>query len=209
MSEPASIIYPSGLIGDINFVAPQPSVGPSVGQNHQGVTQLLAGANIQERGTGSRKVLHAGLRGTLEAYVTTGAGGMTQNVVALSAQLDVYTPYMALALDANNRPFVVVQDAAGNSVAESAPTGASISAGQPLVLRLVWDSTRLVQGLRYAALKVNNAFVPVAEWSVTDPLAAWTSFRIQGLQIGLDVPMALSSMTGTVNKVQLSPLVVL
>ena len=204
------MVSPAGFIADVNWQAPQPATGPTINvQNPWSVTPLLKGATIQDRGIGNRDIVFAGIRGTLEVYLTTGAAGTVQAPALLVKTMDVYPVGLAIGLDATNRPYAILYDNSGAIVGESMPSGAAIPAGTPLVIRLAWNSTAPVDGGKYAYLTVNGAPIPAAEWVAgTDPVAAWTSYRVNGMMLG-EIIGPFSAFTGTLHKAQLSPLVVL
>lgn len=207
--ETASIITSAGFIVDVNYAAPTPNTGSCISPNPYSVVPLLRGATLQFRGNGSNVIRFGGIRGTIEVHATTGAGGMNQTLAILSPAVDSYSSQIVLALDGTNRPYVQIQNVLGTVVGETSPAGAAIDANKDIVVRLVWDSEKPVRAGKYAALKVNNQFVPDAEWTGgTDPTSSWLSFYSAGLMVGL-AANGLSDFTGTINKVQISPAVVL
>ena len=207
MSEGASILSPAGFVMDVNFVAPQPAVGPSIdAKNPFSVVPLLPGASVQARGHGVQAISQPGVRGTVEVSLTTGAPGGTRALCYLGLS-DTLPPLLAVILDSDNLPTLVLFDALNNMIAQTVPTSPAIPEGTPLTVRFAWDSTRPVQGLRFASLSVNGIAIPDADWAGgIEPLAPWESFPLRRLWLGYD-ELGFPSFNGTLWKVQASTLV--
>lgn len=70
----------------------------------------------------------------------------------------------------------------GTVVGEVTPSGPAIAANRTVHVRLAWDATNPVNGLRYANLVINGETVD-GDWS-TDPTSAWSAFRPTHLVLG-------------------------
>ena len=141
-------------------------------------------------------------------FVPSGmSGGVTvsspRTVLFLTDNVTSPTKYIAVSLDATNRPFLKMTNIAGTVVAQTTPGGADIPAGQLLSIRVAWSSVAAVQGLRFASLRVNRELVTV--WG-TDPTAAWTYFQPTHVALGAALG-AEADFNGTISALQLSDVV--
>lgn len=164
---------------------------------------------IQVVGSGETPVTtFSGIRGTLDFQFTTGAAGTARAVAFLADASLSPTHYLGIAVDATNRPYLLIKNIAGTTVAQSTPTGPAIGAGVLLRVRAVWDASSVVYSSdtpEYAAIEVNGA--GSSSWA-TNPGASWSSFTPTVLLAGIPVG-ALAAFNGILNLLQVSPQVAL
>lgn len=159
----------SGPWGNVSY--PQGTLqNPVVYQRLTGVTD-----SVESFGTFALGGRLTGVRGTLQATVTIGATGADRSIGYLADTLTPTTKIL-MAIDAMNRPFCLVQNNVGTTVAKVIPTWASsLSVGQQVTVKLCWDSTQVVDGTRFALFMVNTDKVGGTDW-MTNPITSWTSF---------------------------------
>jgi hypothetical protein len=88
------------------------------------------------------------------------------------------------------------------TIADVTPSYTTIAAGQPVHVRMTWDSENPVSGTRYASLSVNGAAIPSVDWS-TNPTSIWTAFQPQYLVLASGL-LGVAAFNGTVRSAQLS-----
>ncbi len=146
------------------------------------VAPVLNGAGVAVlSGVGEHPLTLSGVRGTLEVQLTTGVLGSSHTVVALVDRPASPTTYISISLDASNRPYVVVKDAAGTTVGRTAVSGTSIPAGTRLHLVLVWDSQQPLDSDSHVYFEVNGSAPNV--W-YTEAHAPWVPFVPWGALLG-------------------------
>lgn len=180
------------------------SLGRGMGPNFH--APLLPDASFQARGLGKFDLTESvpgtdprfprgprlsGRQGTLDVWYIAPTAGSARDIVALTDNNDGGSPstqVILISIDATNRPEATLIDKDGNTVGATAASGSAIAAGQITHVRLVWDSLNPVPGAgggRYAALQVNGALVPVADWTGgTNPVAAWVHFPATHVWLG-------------------------
>lgn len=193
-----------------------PTPGPWI------VTQLLPGSVMQLTGGGevdlvsgsnallgigegnpSSPLLGAGIRGSLQADLVTGAAGTVQGLAFVVGNVGPTTMYAGVSLDTANRPNFFITDNTGTIQVHGTPTGSAILPGTPLQLRLFWDASGLVL-LDFAAFLING----VAQ-SYTAPSGAWTPFIPVAVLYGSGAQgFGQTAFTGRFNKVQIGTKVV-
>lgn len=175
--------------------------------------QRLAGSvgDVESAGTFALNGLLFGIRGTIEATVLVGATGADRSIGYLAQTLGASNRIL-LAMDAMNRPFCLIQDASGVTVAKVIPTWTSnLVAGQQVTIRLCWDSTQAIDGTRFAVLMIGPNKATGTDW-MTNPTTTWTSFAPGYIVLG-DAPSgggapALSGFNGQILSFQVSNSVV-
>ena len=131
--------------------------------------------------------------------------GPERTVLYLTNNLTTPTKYILLAVDSLDRPLLRITDAVGTLVAEVTPSSTAFSLGDPISVRLSWDSENLLlDSTRHASLTVNGVAVPDVDWT-TDPTSDWTSFQPTYLVIGQG--LGASDFNGVMGNTQLSNLV--
>jgi hypothetical protein len=143
-------------------------------------------------------------------FVVTGMSGgrnagVVKTVFYLTDSLTSPTNYIALDVDASNRPLIKMTNNLGTIVASVTPSYTAITAGAPVRVQFAWDSVNLVDTARHASLLVNGTAIPSGNWT-TDPTSAWASFRPTYLVIGQSLSTA--DYDGTVDSLQISNAVV-
>jgi hypothetical protein len=115
------------------------------------------------------------LRGDIDAWITTGTAGSAfcVGVLYLSA-----TVYIALFLDATNRPSALIKDNTGATVATFTPSGAAFASGVRMHLRLTWNASTPFVGL------MRNDEAAAGSWSA---VSAWSPFLASDLYVGYAV----------------------
>lgn len=129
------------------------------------------------------------------------AAGSIKTVFYLTDSLTSPTNYIALNIDASNRPILKMTNNLGTVVANVTPSYTAITAGYAVRVQIAWDSVNLVDATRHATLLVNGVAIPSGNWS-TDPTAAWDSFRPAYLVVGKSLSTA--NYDGTVESIQIS-----
>ena len=130
------------------------------------------------------------LRGDIDVWVTTGTAGST---FCLAVLYQSATVYIALFLDATNRPAALVKDNTGATVATFTPSGGPFAAGVRMHLRLTWNSSTPFVGL------MRDDAVAAGSWSA---VAAWTPFLAQDLYVGRAVSSYVA-FNGSLENLQL------
>ena len=155
-------------------------------------------------GQGSRL---SGVRGSIDLLILTGAAGTARTVCFLTDSLTAPTKYLAVKIDASNRPRVVFTNNAGTIIGAVTPSYAAIEANQNVTIRFTWDSTAPVEAAsaRQASLRVNRELVPAANWA-TNPVAVWNSFQPTHIMLGGSLSDA--DFNGSILALQASNLVV-
>jgi len=148
----------------------------------------------------------SGVRGTLDLLLIMGASGTARTICVLTDNPSSPTKYIAIKIDTSNRPFVIIKDSLGTTVAQVGPNFAAIPAGQTVSVRMAWDSQNIVDAAstRRATFKVNRDAVASSDWT-TNPTANWTSFQPTHVMLGASLGDA--DFNGTVSAVQLSNVV--
>lgn len=203
MPEPF-IIYPTGMIGDVLYNPGVPMVGAA--QKAPMVTPLLPGQVFTALTKGEYAVDRVtGRQGAMDLWFKTGAAGSTR---ALATLLDQPTGrYVQIFLGTTNAVNLAHYDATGVLKAQITDQLGAEGTGVPLRYRYSWDSTRAIDGTRFALFrKIDTA---VSTWAV-DPQAAWTSFNPTHVFVGF-APAGIGSASefnGTIQKVQVGSQVV-
>jgi hypothetical protein len=143
--------------------------------------------------------------GFIISGMTGGAGPSPVRTVCYLTD-DPVTPtnYLAVRVDATNRPYLELTDALGVTKALITPSYAAIGDAQPVTVRLTWDSKNAVDGTRFATFKVNRTAVTSGDWT-TNPTAVWTAFQPSHLVLGAS--LGDDDFDGSVLAVQLSNVV--
>lgn len=140
--------------------------------------------------------------GFLVSGMARGAGASSVRTVGyLTDSLTSPTKYIAIRVDSTNRPYVEITNNLGATVAEVSPSFDDIGTGQPVTIRLAWDSQHAIDGGRFATFKVNGQAVVAGDWA-TSPTTSWTSFKPQYLVLG--VSLGDSDFDGSILSVQVS-----
>lgn len=138
-------------------------------------------------------------RGQMDVWLIAGAPGLASTCCAL---VDAGgTRSIKIGLDAINRPTASVLDVTGGSAASFAGSGAAISSGTRMHLRLTWDCQQVVSvttGL-YVALALNGE---AATGTWTGGSAIWTPFPVASVNVGGRPPVA-TPFNGTLEQAQL------
>jgi hypothetical protein len=141
-----------------------------------------------------------GRQGTLDVVFTTGAPAAgNQLVAALVNTLPTPTGYIAILLDNLNRPFIVVTDVGGNTVASTEPIGDAFPAGTCFHTALEWNSGGAFNGEDFVVFEIGE--VSEVNWG-TAPYEPWTPFQPTALTVGTAFGSYLQ-FTGTIGNVQL------
>lgn len=180
-----------------------PPTNLGVGMAPPVAVPLLPGQTFKAQGRGRFDLgdrMNGG-QGSIDLLVDVGAAGTARTICYLTDNITAPANVIAVKIDTSNRPRVVITNAFGVTVASVTPSYAAISAGQPVTIRVTWNSQASVDGTRFASLRVNREFIPGANWA-TNPVAAWTSFRPTYLMLGGSLSDA--DFNGTVQVCQLS-----
>jgi len=141
-----------------------------------------------------------GRQGTLDVVFTTGAPAAgNQLVAALVDSMPTPTGYVAVLLDNENRPFIVITDVGGNVVASTEPLGQPFPAGMSFHAAVEWNSSGAFNGEDFVVFEVGD--VSEVNWGTT-PNETWTPFQPTVLTVGT-VFGAYLQFTGTIGNVQL------
>jgi hypothetical protein len=94
-------------------------------------------------------------------------------------------------------------------IASVTQSGSNFDPGQPMHLRLTWDSENMISGVhRHMSFSINGEPLAVAKWS-TDPITPWASWQPTHLVLaaGLEHLYLEADFNGTLQGVQVSNLV--
>lgn len=180
-----------------------PPTNLGVGMASPVVVPLLPGQIVKTLGRGRLDLENrvSGRQGSIDLLVDVGAAGTARTVCYLTDNITAPANVIAVKIDTSNRPRVVITNALGVTVASVTPSYAAISAGQPVTIRVTWNSQAAVDGTRFASLRVNREFIPGANWA-TNPTAAWPSFQPTHLMLGGTLSDA--DFNGTIQVLQIS-----
>lgn len=175
------------------------------------VVPLLPGHVFSARGRGAQSLTTdpalgsrvSGVQGSLDLLVTMGAAGTARTLCILTDNPTSPVRYLAVKIDATNRPFGKITNNLGAVIGVVSPSYAAIAAGQPVLIRLAWDSVNVVDVLaaRRATFRVNRDLVASGDWT-TNPAAAWAAF--QPTHIVLGASLGDADFNGTISAVQVS-----
>lgn len=168
-------------------------------------TPALAGAtinNLMGVGAFSLNGRVSGVRGTIYTSYVAAANGTARTIWYLSDTQTGATNRIVLSIDTSNRPFISIRNNLGTVVALVTPTYTAIASGTRVNVFFSWDSTRAIDGSRFAILRVNSAAVPDANWA-TDPTTAWASFPPTYMVLGTGVG-GQADANGQILSVQIS-----
>lgn len=126
--------------------------------------------------------------------------GSTKTVFYLTDSL-APTNYLALDIDASNRPLVRMTNNLGTVVAAVTPSYTAIVPGAPVRVQFTWDSVNLVDSTRHATLLINRTAIPAGNWS-TDPTSVWDFFQPAYLVVGRSLSTA--DYDGVVDSLQIA-----
>ncbi len=209
----------SGMLVQTNMLTPSVSLtqapmwlGSSMA-SHTAIP-ILPGQSFLARGTGGQSLVlepgHGprlgGKQGSIDILLTVGAVGSIRTVCFIADDLQAPTKFLAVRVDASNRPSLEITDHLGVTVAETTPAGAVIAEGATVSIRMAWDSLHVIDPLsgRHVTLRVNREMVPAVDWS-TSPLANWVFFQPAVIMLGGSLGDA--DFNGTISAVQLSDVV--
>jgi len=202
MGKMPNILYPSGMVGDLTMNPGLPMVG--VGMAPTLVTQPLPGLGFASSGLGKTSVSTlTGRQGALEVWLTTGATGSARSVVVLS---DGGANYLEVLLDANNRVSLIHKNDAGVTIAALTSQYSAEASGVRMRLRYTWDSTKAIDGSRFALFRKNGE--AASTWA-TDPTSVWSGFYPTVVYLGVGGIGTGTSFNGSIDKVQVGTQVVL
>lgn len=198
------IISPAGfLIGMKQVQAPDGTVVPT-----PNVVQQLPGGSVLLSGIGDHPLSGrlSGRQGTLDVSLVTGTPGSARAVAFLVNNAMTPTKYIGIALDASNRPFALLSvDGALTVYGQSTPSSAPLIAGTPLLCRLAFSSTGVIEGGFFAAFELGGDD-NLQDW-VTYPSTAWSYFVPTYLLLGVGNLGGLADFNGKLNSVQASDLI--
>lgn len=159
-----------------SVTAPVPFMGSTMEQPT--VVPLLPGVCFDARGKGrlDLETKVSGAQGTVDLLIQTSTAGSARTVCYLTDNPTTPSNYLAIKVDASNRPFAIFTNALGTVIGQMAPAYGVIAAGQPVSVRFAWSSLVPVSGLYFASVRVNGSLVATADWG-TAPLATWLSFK--------------------------------
>lgn len=190
---PTTLLTGNGLLVTFEEATPTLSApaswaSPSFNQGPlrtQQVTPVLPQSVARNTGTGrfslGSKV--SGVRGTLLVSYVTGESGMQRTLCYLTDNLVTPSNRIVIGLDGMNRPYAVLTNNVGVTVAQVNPTYAGVPAGAQGQVILSWDSTAALDGTRFSLLKTMNQLVPSGDWA-TSPTTAWNSFVPTDIVLG-------------------------
>ena len=176
-------------------------VGPQGSLTDPIVAPNLPGAVFDQQGVGTFPLngVLSGVRGSITVTLITGTAGTARTVLFLTESASINDTVL-IALDSSNRPFAGITDNAAVVKGQTAGSGAAIAAGQPLTIRLAWDSTQAIDGARFTLLRLEPN--TLTNWT-TNPVAAWTPFLPTLLISGQGVSGG-SDFNGTILSIQAS-----
>jgi hypothetical protein len=174
------------------------------------LTNLRAAINREPWGAGS---VYAAL--TTKHTTARAELGVGNTMVATSIQ--VGTAGNAIATTENllsgqwDNGATMVGGANGDlaDIASVTQSGANFDPGQPMHLRLAWDSEAMISGVhRHMTFSINGEPLAVSKWS-TDPVTPWASWQPTHLVLaaGLEALYLEADFNGTLQAVQVSNLV--
>lgn len=183
-----------------------PPTNLGIGMAPPVVVPLLPGQVFKGTGRGQLDLGNrlGGRQGSIDLLVDVGASGTARTICYLTDNVSSPTNVIAVKVDTSNRPRVVITNAFGTTVAAVTPSYTAIAAGQPVTIRMTWNSQASVDGTRFASLRVNREFVPSANWA-TDPTSSWVHFVPTHLVLGGSLSDA--DFNGTVHVCQVSEVV--
>ena len=202
MTEPF-ILYPTGMIGDVPLNPGVPMLGKS--QDAPRITPLLPGLAFTGLGAGRFAVDQiSGRQGAIDMWITTGATGSSRSLLVLSDVAVSPTRFLEIYLTTDNQALLRQRSATGVLVA--AAQFAAEVAGPQMRLRYTWDSSKAINGARFAKFRQKEE--DTGTWS-TDPTSGWVSFQPNFVFIGTGWVATGSDFNGTFQKVQIGNQVVL
>lgn len=182
---PTTLLTGNGLVVTIEEATPTISAAGPWGSpffnqgslRTQQVTAVLPKAVSRNSGTGrfSLDARVTGVRGTIQVAYVTGASGMQRTLCYMTDNYTTPSNRIVIGLDGMNRPYIVITNNLGTTIAQVNPTYAGIPAGIQGQAVLSWDSTAALDGTRFALLKSSGQLVPSGDWA-TSPTTAWNSF---------------------------------
>jgi hypothetical protein len=193
------ILSPSGAVIRYNVVGWSPN---GTGNAQPTVVAPPVGG-ISMAGTGSLVLSGyntTGRQGTVDVVFTTGvAGGSDQFVAGVVDSRGTPTGYLGIFVDNENRPFVVITDALGITVASTEPIGQAFPAGTTFHAALEWNSSGRFNGQDFVVFEVGD--VSEVNWGI-EAISTWTPFQPVALLVGVALG-AYAAFTGTIGNVQL------
>lgn len=199
MPEP-TILYP-GFVGDPNMNPGVPMVGSQMAP--VAVYPSLPGVAFSSQGLGKFAVDKlTGRQGALDMWLTTGAIGSARSLVVLSNGVT----YVEILLDATNKISLIHKAETGVTIAALTSQYAAEGSGVRMRLRYTWDSTRAIDGSRFALFRKNEE--AAVTWA-TDPTVGWNGFFPTFVYLGVGGIGTGTSFNGSIEKVQIGSQVVL
>lgn len=196
MSDNSFFISPAGYVAEYNYETP-----PFRGQTQAPytVTQIVPGQVISARTSGPYS-LHFpmnAVQGLMRVRFTPGTLGLARALAFLVDSVATPTKFLGIAIDADNRPLVFIQNRDGAFVVKFTDLGPSYPAGTQVTFTLAWKA---VDGS--ASIAINGVGTSTT-WTLY-PSGAWSAFTPTALLVGSVYSnfQNLTDFNGTIGRVE-------